>query len=105
MASCRIRRYSAFPVFLRTESSRPRKRLAITGAKEKNGVQSPPDKPFMPYASHVAHGTGRTPIGIVLFACSHLLLGGVLLLTDWILFQRLAMAPPGASAPLEWLVV
>lgn len=36
------------------------------------------DKPLMPYASHVAHGTGRTPIGIILFAGSHLLLGGLL---------------------------
>src|SRR5688500_1306177 len=32
------------------------------------------------YASDVGRGAGRTPIGIILFACSHLLLGGVMLL-------------------------
>ena len=37
-----------------------------------------PQPELIPYASHVAHGTGRTPIGIMLFACSHLLLGAVL---------------------------
>src|SRR5438034_11315030 len=67
--------------------------------------QLPNDKPLMAYASHAAHGTARTPIGIVMFACSHLLLGGVLILTDWIMFQRLAMAPRGSRDPLEWLVV
>jgi hypothetical protein len=37
------------------------------------------DQPdLIPYASHVAHGTGRTPIGIILFAAWHLLMGGVL---------------------------
>ena len=36
---------------------------------------------LIPYASHVAHGTGRTPIGIILFAASHLLLRGVLVLS------------------------
>jgi hypothetical protein len=40
--------------------------------------RDPPD--LIPYASHVAHGTGRTPIGIILFAASHLLLGGVIVL-------------------------
>jgi hypothetical protein len=35
------------------------------------------DKPLMQYASHVSAGTGRTPIGIVLIACSHLLLGAL----------------------------
>ena len=39
--------------------------------------RDPPE--LIPYASHVAHGTGRTPIGIVLFAASHLLLGALLL--------------------------
>jgi len=38
--------------------------------------RDPPE--LIPYASHVAHGTGRTPIGIILFAASHLLLGGFL---------------------------
>ena len=38
----------------------------------------PSDKPLMQYASHVSAGTGRTPIGIVLFACSHLLLGALI---------------------------
>jgi hypothetical protein len=38
--------------------------------------RDPPE--LIPYASHVAHGTGRTPIGIILFAASHLLLGGVI---------------------------
>lgn len=32
----------------------------------------------MQYASHVSAGTGRTPIGIVLFSCSHLLLGALI---------------------------
>jgi hypothetical protein len=39
-------------------------------------MTNPPDP--IPYASHVTHGTGRTPIGIILFAASHLLLGGVI---------------------------
>ena len=34
------------------------------------------DQPeLIPYASHAAHGTGRTPIGIILFASGHLLMG------------------------------
>jgi len=40
--------------------------------------RGPPE--LIPYASHVAQGTGRTPIGIILFASSHLLLGGVIVL-------------------------
>ena len=33
---------------------------------------------LIPYGSHVEHGTGRTPIGIILFAGAHLLLGAVI---------------------------
>jgi hypothetical protein len=40
--------------------------------------RDPPE--LIPYASHIAQGTGRTPIGIILFASSHLLLGGVIVL-------------------------
>jgi hypothetical protein len=60
------------------------------------------DRPLIGYASHVAHGTGRTPIGIILFAASHLLLGAVLLLIAWIIFQQLARAPARVTA-LDWL--
>lgn len=41
------------------------------------------DKPLMQYASDVAEGAGRTPVGIVMFAGSHLLLGGFLLWFGW----------------------
>src|SRR5437773_8560695 len=58
--------------------------------------------PLIPYASHLAHGTGRTPIGIILFAASHLLLGAVLLLIAWIMSQQLARAPARVTG-LEWL--
>jgi hypothetical protein len=69
-------------------------------------VDAPSDKPLIAYASHVAHGTGRTPIGIVLFACSHLLLGAVLLLIAWVMFQQLARmyaVAPARVTPIEWL--
>ena len=61
-----------------------------------------PDKPLMPYASHVAAGTGRTPVGIIMFAASHLLLGGVLLLMSGIMFTQL-MNYRGRTTPLDWL--
>jgi hypothetical protein len=48
---------------------------------------------LIPYASHVAHGTGRTPIGIILFAASHLLLGGVIVFA---LVRLLRIVPRGA---------
>jgi hypothetical protein len=47
-----------------------------------------PVAPLMSYASHVAAGTGRTPIGIILFAASHLLLGGVLMLAALLMSHR-----------------
>jgi hypothetical protein len=37
---------------------------------------SQPD--LIPYASHVSHGTGRTPIGIIMIAASHLMLGAAI---------------------------
>ena len=42
-------------------------------------MSEPPDQPdLIPYASHVAHGTGRTPIGIIMIAASHLMLGAAI---------------------------
>ena len=38
-----------------------------------------PQPELIPYAT-VAHGTGRTPVGIILFAAAHLLMGGFCLL-------------------------
>ena len=61
-------------------------------------------KPLMPYASHVAHGTGRTPVGIVMFAASHLLLGGTLLLTAWVMCRQ-AMRFSARVMPVDWLVI
>ena len=55
-------------------------------------MTNPQEKPeLIPYASHIAHGTGRTPIGIVLFAASHVLLGA------WLLFKMGEIA--GAAQP------
>jgi len=66
-------------------------------------MQSEAERPLMPYASHAAAGTGRTPIGIILFAASHLLLGGVLMLAA-VTMTRQALARPAAVAPVDWLV-
>jgi len=61
------------------------------------------DKPLIAYASHAAHGTGRTPIGIIMFASSHLLLGGVLAFAAIVIAQRMrqyAQAAGEAYVPL-----
>jgi hypothetical protein len=55
-------------------------------SRESNQVE------LIPYASHVAHGTGRTPVGIILFAASHLLLGGVLALAIVRFIARVSLA-------------
>jgi hypothetical protein len=60
----------------------------------------PHSPPLMPYASHVAQGTARTPIGIILFATSHLLLGGVLLLAAFVLLRWVLLRP---TVP-DWIV-
>jgi hypothetical protein len=60
-------------------------------------------KPLMPYASHVAAGTGRTPIGIIMFAASHLLLGGTLFLTAGLMFRSLVVWRARAGWE-DWLV-
>jgi len=57
----------------------------------------------MPYASHVAAGTGRTPIGIIMFAASHLLLGGTLFLTAGIMLRNL-MVWRARAGWVDWLV-
>src|SRR5437764_413700 len=62
------------------------------------------DKPLMPYASHVAAGTGRTPIGIIMFAASHLLLGGVLMLAAFTM-ARQAWARLAIATPVDGLVI
>src|SRR5437867_3373496 len=57
--------------------------LAETPAPSPDSSASPP---LMPYASHAATGSGKTPIGILLFAASHLLLGaalGLLVILMW----------------------
>jgi len=58
----------------------------------------PPE--LIPYASHVAHGTGRTPIGIILFSASHLLLGGVIALAIVRFLLRVPLADRNA---LTWV--
>jgi hypothetical protein len=50
-------------------------------------------RPLMPYASHVSRGTARTPIGIILFAASHLLMGAVLMLAAFMILRRVMARP------------
>ena len=58
-------------------------------------MSSPPPPPdLIPYASHVAHGTGRTPIGIILFAAGHLMMGGVLAFAMFHIVRRYAVVAP-----------
>jgi hypothetical protein len=60
------------------------------------------DDRLMPYASEIARGSGRTPIGIIMFAASHLLLGAccaVWLSMVW------RMAPMAQFRPCEWLLI
>jgi len=52
-------------------------------------VQDRPAKPLVAYASDVALGSGRTPVGIILFAAGHLLLGAALALWLAIILPRL----------------
>jgi hypothetical protein len=52
-------------------------------------VEHRPNKPLVPYASDVALGSGRTPVGIILFAAGHLLLGAALALWAAIVVPRL----------------
>ena len=64
-------------------------------------MQDEADRPLISYASPVAQGAGRTPIGIIMFAASHLLLGGVLVLAAVIIAERM---PTARLAPGEAMV-
>jgi hypothetical protein len=64
-----------------------------------DGDRDPPE--LIPYASNVGHGTGRTPIGIILFAASHLLLGGVFALS----IARFVSRTPLATSWMQLLAV
>ena len=59
------------------------------------------ETPLMSYASHVEMGTGRTPVGIIMFAASHLLLGGVLMLSAFAIFQHVRRGPVNE----DWIVL
>ncbi len=55
----------------------------------------------IPYATPASAGTGRTPIGIIMFAASHILLGGVLLLAALVIFFQLRHRPLSE----DWIVI
>lgn len=59
------------------------------------------ETPLMAYASHVSAGTGRTPVGIIMFAASHLLLGGVLLLSAYVIYRQVNRRP----VLTDWIVM
>jgi hypothetical protein len=53
------------------------------------------------YATPASAGTGRTPIGIIMFAASHILLGGVLTLAAVVIFLQLRHRPFSE----DWIVI
>jgi uncharacterized membrane protein len=55
-------------------------------------MSEPSDRDILPYATDASTRAGHTPVGIVMFAASHLLFGAALLLVAWVLERKM---PPG----------
>jgi hypothetical protein len=55
-------------------------------------MSEPSDRDILPYATDASTRAGHTPVGIVMFAASHLLFGGALLLVALVLTRKM---PPG----------
>jgi hypothetical protein len=56
--------------------------------------------PLMTYESRAETGSGRTPVGIILFAASHLLLGAALLLVCFMMYR--AVPASARLRPVDW---